>query len=263
MDARTETPAVLVTRNGALAVVTLNEPQSMNALSPAIKEGLVHNLPPLLSDPDVRAIVITGAGKAFCAGGDIRAMDDRATVSMRTRMQRTYRWYLPLMTADKPVITVVNGVAAGAGFSLALAGDFVVAAKSARFKAGFPGLGAVPDLALAYTLPRAVGMVRAKDILFTNRDVSAEEAYNIGLVSRLAEPETLMDTALAVARDLAAGPTISLGLAKQLLLRAYELPLEGFLELEGMAQTTAFGSADFAAGVEAFRAKRKAVFEGR
>ena len=145
---------------------------------------------------------------------------------------------------------------------LALTGDLVCAAADAKFKAGFPGIGAVPDLALAYTLPRAVGMIRAKELLFSNREVGAAEAHAMGFVSHVAEPAALMDTAIGLATTLAAGPTIAFGLTKQLLQRAYELPLEGYLEFEGMAQTTAFGSADFAEGVAAFRGKRKAVFEG-
>src|SRR6266571_3355472 len=155
---------VLLTREGAVAIFTLNEPRTLNALSPAIKAGIEHELLPLLSDPEVRAIVITGEGRAFCAGGDIRAMDEHRGVAVRERMRKSHRWLAALLSTEKPVVTAINGVAAGAGFSLALTGDIVVAARTARFKAGFPGIGAVPDLGLAYTLPRAVGMLRAKDI---------------------------------------------------------------------------------------------------
>ena len=181
--------SVLLRREGAVAVVTLNEPGSLNALSGGIKAGIEETLPALIVDPEIRAIVLTGTGRAFCAGGDIRAMDDRATVSMRRRMQRSYRWLIPLLTADKPVVTAVNGIAAGAGFSLALAGDVVVASTAAAFKPGFPGIGAVPDLSLAWTLPRAVGMLRAKDILLFNREVPAAEARAIdGIVAVVTSP---------------------------------------------------------------------------
>lgn len=256
-------PAVIVRREGAVAVVVLNEPRSMNALSGAIKDGLAGQIPALVQDDTVRALVITGIGKAFCAGGDIRAMDERGVNQVRARMERSYRWLFPLLSAPKPVVTAINGAAAGAGLSLALAGDIIVAARDARFKAGFPGLGACPDLGVAYTLPRAVGLPRASDILLTNREVSAEEAFAMGLATRLVEPEALMATALEIAQGLAAGPTVSLGFTKRLMRRAYELPLEGFLEQEAMAQAAAFGTEDFAEGVAAFRAKRRPSFSGR
>jgi len=263
MTAAATEPSVRVERNGAVATLVLNEPRSMNAMSAGIKAGIEDNLPGLLADPLVRAIVITGTGKAFCAGGDIRSMDDRGTLSVKTRMTRSYRWLIPLLTADKPIICAVNGAAAGAGLSLALTGDIILASRDARFKAGFPGLGAAADLGLAYTLPRAIGYQRASDILLTNREVSADEAHAMGLVARLTDPEALMATAMETARALAAGPTVSLALTKRLMRRAYELPIEGFLEFEAMSQVVAFGSEDFDEGVAAFKGKRKPDFRGR
>jgi 2-(1,2-epoxy-1,2-dihydrophenyl)acetyl-CoA isomerase len=263
MTAAATEPSVRVERDGAVATLVLNEPRSMNAMSAGIKAGIEDNLPGLLADPLVRAIVITGTGKAFCAGGDIRSMDDRGTLSVKTRMTRSYRWLIPLLTADKPIICAVNGAAAGAGLSLALTGDIILASRDARFKAGFPGLGAAADLGLAYTLPRAIGYQRASDILLTNREVSADEAHAMGLVARLTDPEALMATAMETARALAAGPTVSLALTKRLMRRAYELPIEGFLEFEAMSQVVAFGSEDFDEGVAAFKGKRKPDFRGR
>jgi 2-(1,2-epoxy-1,2-dihydrophenyl)acetyl-CoA isomerase len=255
--------AVILERHGAVALLRLNEPKSMNALSGPVKAGLTRHLPGLLEDPDVRAILITGSGRAFCAGGDIRGMDQRGALQTHQRMHSNYRWLLPLLTARKPVVTALNGVAAGAGFALALTGDFVIASSEAKFRAGFFGIAAVPDLSLAYTLPRAVGMIRAKEILFSNRDVEADEALRLGLVSRVVAPDALMDEAMKLAAEMANGPTITYGLAKNLLQRAYSLPLEAFLEAEAAAQGAAFGSEDFDEGVGAFREKRKPNFKGR
>lgn len=254
--------SVQVERKEQVALLRLNEPQSMNALSATIKEGLESQIPALLADPDIRALVITGAGRAFCAGGDIRTMHDRVTLNVRSRLQRNYGWAQRLLTCEKPVIMAVNGVAAGAGFALALLGDIILAADAARFKAGFPGLGAVPDIGLAYTLPRAVGFLRAKEILLTNRTIEVAEAAAIGLVNHVHPAADLMSAALAMAADLAAGP-VSLGLTKSMMRRAYDDTLERFLEGEAQTQAVAFGSEDFAEGVAAFLGKRKPSFKGR
>lgn len=256
-------PSVLVERREGVGIIRFNEPATLNALSAGIKAGMAAAVADLLPDREVRAILITGEGRAFCAGGDIRSMNEHATVAVRRRMQASHDWLGKLHGCEKPIVTAINGVAAGAGFSIALVGDVVCAADDAKFKAGFPGIGAVPDLAIAYALPRAVGAIRAKDILLTNREIPAAEAFSMGIASRIVPAAKLMDEAMGIATALARGPSVSFGLTKRLIARAYELPLEAFLEQEAFAQMTAFGSDDFKEGVAAFQAKRKPEFRGQ
>ena len=254
--------AVIVEHMDDIAVVRLNQPKTMNALSAAIKQGIETWMPRLMADSAVRCIVITGTGKAFCAGGDIAGMGDRDAQSVRERMQRNHAWVELILAGEKPVVAAVNGAAAGAGFSLAMMCDFVVVADDGYFQAGFPGLGAAPDLGLALTLPRAVGMLRAKDILMTNRRVTAQEALASGMASRVAPPGSLLPEALALAQSLAAGPATSLGLTKHLLNQAYGA-IPDFLSEETASQATAFASEEFGEGVAAFLGKRKPQFRRR
>lgn len=255
-------PSMIVERHGAVVVLRMNEPRTLNALSGGLKRAFIETVPQITSDPAVRAIVLTGEGRAFCAGGDLRSMDQREPVAVRRRMQATHDWVQKLLTCEKPILTAVNGVAAGAGFSMALFGDIVCAAEDATFKAGFPGIGAAPDLAIAYVLPRCVGAIRAKDILLTNETISAARAHEMGFVSRLFPAASLLERTLELAARIADGPTVAHGLTKRLVARAHELPLEAFLEQEAYAQMTAFASADFDEGVRAFKEKRKAGFSG-
>jgi 2-(1,2-epoxy-1,2-dihydrophenyl)acetyl-CoA isomerase len=257
-------PSVTIERRDAVTVLRLNEPATMNALSPGIRAGLSEGAEKFFADPEQHCLVVIGAGKAFCAGGDIRAMTgERKPVETRARLQGGHRWVRLLMEGEKPVIMAVNGAAVGAGLSLALMGDIVMAAEDAYFMGGFVGVGVVPDLGLLYSLPRAIGLPRAKDLLFSNRRVTAAEALAMGLVSRVAPTAELEAQALALAAQIAAGPMISLGLTKSLLRRAFDTPLESFLESEALAQATNWTSADFTEGVAAFLGKRKPRFTGR
>jgi len=258
-----ETDPVVLSISDGVAVLRLNEPGSMNALSATIKQGMIELVPKVVADETVRAIVITGTGKAFCAGGDIRNMADRRPLAVRERMRTSHDWLELLMLGEKPVITIVNGVAAGAGLSLALIGDIILCADDAKFRAGFPGLGAVPDLGAIWTLPRAVGVPRAKDILLSNREVLAAEALSIGLVSRLLPSTSLMEEGMKLAKQLASGPSVSLGLTKSLMRKAFETDLAAFFDAEANAQVLAFSSEDFDEGVAAFLGKRKPCFTGR
>ncbi|MGV2978625.1 enoyl-CoA hydratase/isomerase family protein [Camelimonas sp. ID_303_24] len=251
--------AVLVERRGHIAIVRLNREESRNALQPAIKAGLQTHIPVLMADPTVRALVLTGTGKAFCAGGDIRDMQERGGPAIRARLQRSHSWAERILAGEKPVIAAVNGAAAGAGLSLALLCDIVLSSDKAFFKAGFPGLGAVPDLALAMTLPRAVGQARARDLLLTNRRVEPDEAMAMGIVSRVIPDGKVLEEAIKLAEELAEGPAVSLGLTKSMLNNAYR-QVDDFLAFEAMAQAIAFDSKEFAEGVAAFLEKRKARF---
>jgi 2-(1,2-epoxy-1,2-dihydrophenyl)acetyl-CoA isomerase len=254
-----ETSPVAFEHHGDVVVIKINSPATRNALEPRVKAPLEARIPELLDDKTVRCLVITGTADAFCAGGDINSMGDRSAPSVRKRMQVTHAWAKRLLTAEKPVIAAVNGAAAGAGFSLALLCDIVLVSDKAYFRAAFPGLGAAPDLGLALTLPRAIGAPRAKDILLTNRRVEAAEAAAIGIAKRVVPAADLFDQALRLAQDLAAGPATSLGLTKTLLNHAYGT-IEEFFAAEAFAQGVAFGSPEFAEGVEAFLNKRKPEF---
>ena len=257
--------AVKLERRGAVAVLRLDDPAVMNALSPAIKAGMEANVPTVMADPGVRCIVITGTGKAFCAGGDIRSMQDvegRKAPAVRRRMQVTHNWSRALLDGDKPVIAAVNGAAVGGGLALALLADIVIASSNAYFMSGYSKLGALPDLGVLQTLPWAIGSLRAKEMFLLNRRYSAEEAVHIGLANRCVAPEKLMDEVMSAAQEIADGPAAMLTMSKVMMKRAYETSVEEFFEREAIAQGVAFGSAEFAEGVTAFLGKRKPRFNG-
>jgi 2-(1,2-epoxy-1,2-dihydrophenyl)acetyl-CoA isomerase len=257
------TEAVIIDFDGGIATIRLVEPETRNALSPAIKAVLEARVPLLTIDPAVRCIVITGTANAFCAGGDLRSLGKQeAPAESRDRMHRSHVWLERLLDCEKPVITAVNGPAVGAGFGLALAGDIVIAADSAWFMAGFTAVGVAADYALGRTLPRAIGSVRAKEILLTGRKVDAAEALAIGLVARLVPAAELEAATVALARRLADGPTLAIGLTKRLVDAGFDGSAAAYLEREALAQSIAFGSSDRREGVAAFLAKRKPVFTG-
>ena len=188
---------------------------------------------------------------------------DRSTVGVRRRMALTHASVRLLAECEKPIVTAVNGAAVGAGLSLALMGDVVVAAEDAYFMAGFANVGVLPDMGVLYHLPRTVGRVQANDLLLSNRRVNAQEALGLGLVSRVLPADGFLAQAQALARSIAAGPAVSFGLARALMAGAYKDSFGEFLLKESLAQAVVFGTDDFAEGVSAFGDKRKPRFTGR
>lgn len=246
-----------------LAVLRLNRPERLNALSPGLLARLQGEVPGIVASPKVRAVMITGSGRGFCAGGDVGAMDGPADAeAILAGMRANHGWLLALRGADKPVIAAVNGVAAGGGFGLAMIADVVVASDAAVFKTAFGQLGVAADFGLAFTLPRAVGSVRAAELLFSDQKLSASQALEIGLVSQVLPAETFEREARAVARRLARasrGLQLTKGLVRFEEIEAFAR----FLEIEAERQVEAFQSEDFGEGVAAFRERRPPKFSGR
>lgn len=261
------TPAEEATTRAAFAdgilELTLSNPRRRNALAPGLRMALIEHLERGLADPDCRAIILTGDGGHFCAGGDISGMGKQTGLQGRARMMRVSHHMLRLLVeGEKPVIAAVEGHAAGAGLSIASACDIVVASRAAVFTCSFNKVGLVPDLGAAWTLPRRMGLGPAKMMMFRAKPVAAEEAARLGLVDALAEPGAALAEARAIARDIAEGAPLSNGMAKQLINRSTGTLAE-FLKAEADAQGLLYGSEDHREGREAFMAKRKPVFAGR
>lgn len=260
-----EEPVLLRERRQGLVILRLNQPDRMNPLLPAVKHELSLAVDEFVRDPEQRCLLLTGTGRAFCAGGDVSTMlGEQPPLAVRARVtQSTDDWARTLMECEKPVVTAINGAAVGAGFAVALLGDVIIASEEAYFLPGFNAMGVAADLGLALTLPRAVGMPRAKNILMCNLRVTAAEAAGIGLVSETVPHDALELRAIEVGMQLAGAATVGLGLTKALLGMAYTDSLHNFFKAEGLAQATAFSTADRVEGASAFLEKRPPQFKGR
>ena len=247
---------------GGVATITLNRPDSLNALNATMRRELLAAIKAAARDDSVRALLITGSGRAFCAGADLRGGEGER--QFRRVLTSEYNPLIEaIRTLPKPVVVAVNGVAAGAGMSLALAADLVVAADVARFVPAFNRIGLVPDSGLTRVLVRALGRHRAAQLLLSGESLSAGEAADAGLVTAVVPADGLAEAARELALRLAAGPSRTLGYTKRLINAAEEATLRGMLAQEAAFQDLAGRTDDHAEGVAAFAEKREPRFSGR
>jgi enoyl-CoA hydratase/carnithine racemase len=248
-----------------VALLTLDNPDQRNAMSEEMTASWTAAIDALATDRSLRAVVVTGAGSAFCSGGNTSwiACEPDATVDeLRTRMLPFYRVWLSIRRLEVPTIAAVNGPAIGAGLCLALACDLRYAAQGARLGVPFVKLGMHAGMAATYLLPDVVGPAHARDLLLTGRVVDAQEAFRIGLVSRVHEPQKLLEEVLATAGDIAATAPIPSRLTT-LALRQGHRDLEACLQWEALAQPVTLATADLQEGIAAARERRPPAFEGR
>lgn len=258
---------LIAEREGPVTLLRMNNPDKLNALSPVLTRELIEALEEAGADRTVRAVVLTGEGRGFCAGADLGTLEQPyrrgERPSLSAFLSEGYNRLIPLVTgAPQPVVAAVNGVAAGAGVSLALACDLRVASEDASFTAAFSRIGLVPDSGACYLLPRILGRARALEFALLSERVDAHAALAMGLVNRVVPADRLLQEAMALARRLAELPTVALALTRRLFDETAILSLQETLEREARAQDEAAATRDHLEGVLAFLEKRAPSFTG-
>lgn len=258
---------LILERRGHVAIITLNRPDKLNALGGALRREMREVAAEVRHDDAVRAVIWTGAGRGFCSGADLTGAPVSEQEQNRSERLDEYGWVgeqaMAVYRLDKPTIAAVNGVAAGAGMSLALACDMRIGSEQARFKVVFIERSLSPDSGLSYFLPRIVGYSRACDLVYTSRTVDAEEAFRIGLLDRVVSAERLLDDALAVADQIAGWPPMAMQMSKRVLQASMENTLEAQLRYE--STSLSFGRRavnDARESLASFREKRRPVYTG-
>lgn len=243
-----------------VATVKLNRPEVRNALGLNMRQELIDFFTKAKNDAGIKSIILTGEGKIFSSGGDLSTMKEMDAVSGRERLKIGHEIIHSITTLEKPVIAAINGTAAGAGVSIALACDMILAGRSAVLTQSFVKVGLIPDLGSIYFLPRLIGRHRAMELMFFGEKVSAEKAREIGIINKVVDDDLLLKEANVLAGKLAEAPNYAIGLIKRLINRTVLAGLDESLELEGFAQGVLFESDNFKEGIQAFFEKRDPVF---
>lgn len=256
--------ALQVVKDQQVLRLTLNRPESRNALNLAIIDALYEALIEANRNPDIRCVLITGNGPVFSAGGDLKELATNAEpLYVRHVLNNHFRPAIRLlMTLDKPVITALNGPAAGASTTLLMASDLVIAKDSAAFIPAFLKIGGVPDAGMAYMLVQSIGLIRAKEIIMRSRVLSAREALELGLYSEVVSAEEFAETVEQRVAEFASGPTMTYGLVRNALREAPHMGFEAFMDLEAVSQSVLHTSFDHKEGVQAFIEKRAPQYRG-
>ena len=263
MDQPTETLPILLNLHDNVAVLQLNRPEKFNSFNQAMALGMISHLKELKENPEVRAILITGVGKAFCAGQDLQEAIDDNGMDISYIVSNHFNPLVKLIREiEKPIVCAVNGVAAGAGANIALACDITVATESASFIQAFSKIGLIPDSGGTYFLPRLIGSQRATALMMLGDKVSAKDAQEIGLIYKFFPDDSFQAEAMKIATKLSKMPTKALGYTKRALSYSFSNDLDTQLAIEEQLQTTAADTADYSEGVSAFLEKRKPVFKG-
>jgi 2-(1,2-epoxy-1,2-dihydrophenyl)acetyl-CoA isomerase len=254
---------VRLAKENGVATLTLDRPDKLNALSDEMWELLGRHLADIAADDAVRAVILTGAGRAFSAGGDVSIMGTADSIASRKRAKSRHKVITALYTLEKPVVAAVRGSCYGVGVSLALASDLVVASQTARFSLAFKNVGLVPDGGAMFFLSQYLGVGRAKELVYTARPVSAEQAREMGLVVRVVADDKLEEEVSVLATELAQSATYALAIAKKMFQTLAVPSLEMLLETECLALGITRASHDHEEGVNAFKEKRPPKFSGR
>lgn len=248
---------------GAVLVIRLSSPENRNSLTAELRQQLGEAVELAERDPAVRAVFLTGEGPTFCSGGDFKMLKAQCDPwPVHRRFRNLSRWLTPLITLDKPVVVGVRGQAVGGGMGLALTGDVVIVGESTKLISGFFRLGTIPDVGMMYHLPRLIGMARAKNFLFSNATMSAQEALDLGLAAKVVPDDQVEAAGMAEAARLAQGPAQVMGLAKTLIARSFETTLTDMFAFEGFGAVLAYSNPEFREGLAAVMDKRPADFAG-
>jgi len=255
---------ILFQKEGPIVTITFNDPEKLNPMGLQTGEETRLALEECGRDEEIRAVILTGAGRAFSAGGDLREISKESPpMVFRDGIARIFQAVLAIADLEKPVVAAVNGPAMGVAFNMALACDIIVASEEASFSEIFVRVGLIPDGGAHFLLPRIVGLTKAKELIYTGKIISAKEAATLGLVNQVVPPDKLNSAAREWADRLAQGPTRAIGIAKKILNKSFQSSLADIIEMETEMQTLLHETEDHKEGVAAFFGKRSPSFKGR